>query len=448
MTYNFDKIVSRKGTNAVKTDMLKTVFGKSDLIPLWVADMDFETPPFIIDALRSRLEHPVLGYTVTSPTFFPSIVKWMKDRHNWDISAEWLSFVPGVVHGIALVLEYFTKKGDKIVIQPPVYHPFRLVPQETGREVVYNPLRCKAAYDHSLCNSQIASAETDLHCKPIATNVCSNDYYEMDFENLESILDERCKVLLLSNPHNPAGIVWKKETLRQLAEICAKHNVLVVSDEIHSDLPLFGNRHTPFATVSEQARCNSITLHAPSKTFNIAGMNSSFYIIPDDKLRIPFYKHLRANEHNSAPFLSIIAAEAAFAHGNEWREQLIKYLEDNVTFVAQFIEREIPQIKVIPPQASFLIWLDCRELGLRQKELVDLFVNKAGLALNDGEIFGVCDDSSGDNGSSDSSGNSSNNSSSSNSIGNCGTGFMRLNIGCPRTTLEKALTQLRAAILA
>jgi cystathionine beta-lyase len=275
---------------------------------------------------------------------------------------------------------------------------------------VYNPLRCKGIAD---------------------------DYYEMDFEQLETVLDERCKVLLLSNPHNPAGIVWKKETLQQLADICAKHNVLVVSDEIHSDLTLFGNRHTPFATVSEEALHNSITLNAPSKTFNMAGMNSSFYIIPNDEIRMPFYNHLKANEHNSAPFLSIIAAEAAFTYGNEWREQLIKYLEDNTSFVAQFIEQNIPQIKVILPQASFLIWLDCRELGLQHKDLVDLFVNKAGLALNDGEIFGVCSNGSGNSSGSSDDGNSGNNS---------GTGFMRLNIGCPRSTLKKALTQLETAM--
>jgi cystathionine beta-lyase len=245
----------------------------------------------------------------------------------------------------------------------------------------------------------------------------------MDFENLEAILDEHCKVLLLSNPHNPAGIVWKKETLQHLASICAKHNVLVVSDEIHSDLTLFNHKHTPFATVSNEACQNSITLHAPSKTFNIAGMNSSFYIIPDDKLREKFYNHLKANEHNSAPFFSIIAAEAAFTSGYEWREQLIKYLEDNVLFIEKFIHQNIPKIKAIKPQASFLIWLNCRELGLQHNELIDLFVNKAGLALNDGEIFGIC--------------NSSNNS---------GTCFMRLNIGCPRSVLEKALERLAAAI--
>ena len=397
MMYNFDKIIDRNGTNAVKTDMLKANFGRPDLIPLWVADMDFETPPFIINALKNRLEHPVLGYTVTSPAYFPSVVKWMKDRHGWDIKQEWLSFVPGVVHGIALILEYFVKKGDKVVIQPPVYHPFRLVPQNTGIEAVYNPLRYNGA---------------------------SESCYEMDFEQLEKVLDDRCKVLLLSNPHNPAGIVWKRESLQRLAEICAKKNVLVVSDEIHSDLTLFGNKHVPYATVSDEARSGSITLHAPSKTFNMAGMNSSFFIIPNDELRVPFYSHLKANEHNSAPFLSVIAAEAAFTFGNEWREQLVKYLEDNVRFVAQFIEHEIPKIKTVIPQASFLMWLDCRGLGLRHKELVDFFVNKAGLALNDGEIFGVCGEGR-----------------------NSGTGFMRLNIGCPRSVLEKALLKLKEAFI-
>ncbi|MDR1973921.1 MAG: PatB family C-S lyase [Bacteroidales bacterium] len=383
--YNFDKIIDRAGTNAVKTDMLKANFGSDNLIPLWVADMDFETPSFIIEALRLRLEHPVLGYTVTSSTYFPTIKKWIKDRHNWDISTDWISFVPGVVHGLALVLEYFTRPGDKVIIQPPVYHPFRLVPQHTGREVVFNPLKFRQ------------------------TGGRASDCYEMDFENLESVIDEHCKVLILSNPHNPAGIVWSRETLQRLATICRKHKILIISDEIHSDLTLFGSTHTPFATVSDEA----IILHAPSKTFNIAGMNSSFFIIPNEKIRHDFYHWLKAEEHNSAPFLSIIAAEAALAFGNEWRLELIKYLEGNTRFVAEFIEKEIPRIKVILPEASFLIWLDCRNLGLSQPELIDLFVKKAGLALNDGSMFGIG-----------------------------GEGFMRLNIGCPRSVLEKALRQL------
>lgn len=383
-TYDFDKIIDRRGTGAVKTDVLKSVFGKEDLQALWVADMDFETPDFIIDALKERMEHPVFGYTIEPEDYRPAICDWIAELHGWEIRNEWLCYIPGIVKGIGMAINALLEKDEKVIIQPPVYHPFRLVPQKNGREIVFNPL--KPTEDGS---------------------------YEMDFENLEAVCDEKCRMLILSNPHNPAGITWPRETLVRLADFCHRKGITVISDEIHSDMALFGNRHVPFASVSpEAARC-SITFGAPSKTFNIAGIVSSFAIVPDDNLRGRFYSWVEANEMGSAHIFAPVATVAAYRKGAEWRRQMLEYIEGNIGFIIDFCKDKIPQIKPLRPQASFLVWLDCRDLGLDHDSLIDLFVNKAGLALNDGEMFNPG-----------------------------GEGFMRLNVGCPRKILEAAMESL------
>ena len=383
-TYDFDKIIDRRGTGAVKTDVLKSVFGKEDLQALWVADMDFETPDFIIDALKERMEHPVFGYTIEPEDYRPAICDWIAELHGWEIRKEWLCYIPGIVKGIGMAINALLEKDEKVIIQPPVYHPFRLVPQKNGREIVFNPL--KPTEDGS---------------------------YEMDFENLEAVCDEKCRMLILSNPHNPAGITWPRETLVRLADFCHRKGIIVISDEIHSDMALFGNRHVPFASVSpEAARC-SITFGAPSKTFNIAGIVSSFAIVPDDNLRERFYSWVEANEMGSAHIFAPVATVAAYRKGAEWRRQMLEYIEGNIGFIIDFCKDKIPQIKPLRPQASFLVWLDCRDLGLDHDSLIDLFVNKAGLALNDGEMFNPG-----------------------------GEGYMRLNVGCPRKTLEAAMESL------
>ncbi len=385
--YNFDEIIDRHDTNSVKYDNLKELCGRDDVLPLWVADMDFRTPDFIIAALRRRLEHEVLGYTFGSDAYYNSIIEWVRYKHNWAIRREWLSYIPGIVKGIGFVLQCFTRPGDKVIIQPPVYHPFRIVPESMGREVVHNPLR-------------------------IVDGV-----YEMDFEHLESVIDNRCKVLILCNPHNPGGVVWKKETLVKLAEICSRHNLLVVSDEIHSEMAYPQFTHHPFATVSgEAARC-SITFMAPSKTFNIAGIVTSYSIVPDEGLRKTFYDFLAAGELGDGTIFAYTATEAAYTYGAEWLQQMRMYVMGNVRFVDDFLKRELPAIKAYLPQASFLVWLDCRGLGLSQEELVGLFVDKAGLLLNDGSMFGPG-----------------------------GEGHMRLNVGCPRSVLASALEALRKAV--
>lgn len=387
-TYDFDKIIERRGTGAVKTDALKKVYGKEDLIPLWVADMEFETPGFIIEAIRKRLEHPVFGYTVMPEGYWETVKTWIEDHHGWKTETEWMTFIPGIVKGIGMVINALLEKEDKVIIQPPVYHPFRLIPQKNGREVVFNPL--KELPDGS---------------------------YEMDFENLEAVCDPKCKLLILSNPHNPAGIVWSRETLIKLADFCHSHGITVISDEIHCDMALFGNRHIPFASVSEKAAECSITFGAPSKTFNIAGIVSSYAIVPDEGLREKFFKWLEASEMSAAHIFAPIATMAAFKHGENWRQQMLRYLECNIRFVEEYCLKNIPQIRPLRPQASFLVWLDCRKLGLSHEELTDLFVNKAGLALNDGEMFNPG-----------------------------GEGFMRLNIGTPRDILKEAMDKLLDAV--
>lgn len=383
--YNFDQQIERHGTDCVKYDGMKETFGKDNLIPLWVADMDFKTPDFIINALKKRCEHEIFGYTFASDKYYDSIIEWLLYKYLWKIERDWITYIPGIVKGIAYAVQCFTEPGDKIIIQPPVYHPFRIVPESFHREIVYNPLKLV------------------------------NGYYEMDFEHLESIA-EGCKMLILSNPHNPGGVVWPKETLQQLAEICTRHHILVISDEIHAEMTFPQYRHTPFATASEEAASCSITFMAPSKTFNIAGIVTSYSIVPNEELRRKFYGYLEAGEFNSGTIFAYEATIAAYTFGGEWLQQMRSYIMANILYVTNFLKKHLPAIKVYQPQASFLVWLDCRELNLPQQELVALFKEKAGLALNDGSMFGPG-----------------------------GEGHMRLNVGCPRSVLEQAMNALLKA---
>lgn len=386
--YNFDEIIDRKGTSCVKYDGLKNTYqGKENLIPLWVADMDFATPDFIVEALKKRCEHPVFGYTFDDDEYYESIQTWLDYKYHWKTEREWISYIPGIVKGIGLAVQCFTQPGDKVIIQPPVYHPFRLVPTRMGREVVYNPLKLE------------------------------DGVYKMDFEQLESLIDKDCKMLILSNPHNPGGVVWEKEALVKLAQICSAHGILVISDEIHAEMTYPQFRHHPFATVSEEAAACSVTFMAPSKTFNIAGIVSSYALVPDTRIREKFYSFLEAGELNAGTIFAFTATKAAYTYGAEWLQQMRSYVIENVNFVDEYLKKNIPQIKVYRPQASFLVWLDCRELKLTQPELVQLFEDKAGLALNDGTMFGKE-----------------------------GEGFMRLNIGCPRSILNQSLESLKKVI--
>ena len=389
MQYNFDKTIDRHNTGAYATEMLGEVHGRTDLTPMWVADMNFETPAFITDALRNRLDHSLFGYTVIPKDFWSTVTDWIRNHHQWDVKAEWMRYIPGSVKGIGFLINVFCKEDEKVIIQPPVFHPLRLTPLCNKRQVVMNP----------------------MHRNDDGT-------YSMDFDNLANVADEKCRVLILANPHNPAGIVWDVETLKRLAHFCCERNIIVISDEIHCDMALFGNKQHPFANVSEEAARCSRTFGAPSKTFNIAGIVSSYCIVPNEGLRKPLFEWLAANELDQPHIFSPIATIAAFKQGEEWRKQMLAYIEENVKFVEEYMAANIPQIHPLRPQASFLVWLDCRGLGLDHDALQDLFVNKAQLALNDGEMFGTE-----------------------------GKGYMRMNVASPRKVLKDALERLKAACL-
>lgn len=388
--YDFDKIIDRHGTGALAVDVLNERYGRADLTPMWVADMNFETPEFITEALRRRLDHSLYGYTNIPAEFWPTVTKWIADHYQWNVNSEWMRFIPGIVKGIGFVINVFCKPDEKVIIQPPVYHPFRLTPQGNKREVVMNPL------------------------------IMNEDgSYSMDFDGLARVADEKCRVLILANPHNPAGIVWDVDTLSRLADFCSERGIIVISDEIHCDMAHPGHKHHPFASVSERAANCSITFGAPSKTFNIAGIVSSYCVVPNEELRRPFFEWLDANELSEPTIFSPIATIAAFKYGEEWRRQMLEYIEANIDFVDNFLKTRIPQIKALRPQASFLVWLNCRALNLDHDALVRLFVDGARLALNDGEMFG-----------------------------REGRGFMRMNIASPRAVLQDALERLEKAVKA
>lgn len=394
------KQVDRRGTYSVKVDALKKYFGKDNLIPLWVADMDFETPQCVREALEEALKGGVYGYNFIPDNYFPTIVQWLKEKQKWVVEQQWLAFIPGIVKGIGYAINFFTVEGDGIIVQPPVYPPFINVPKGNNRKLVFNPL--------------IRVEGDDVKCS-----------YRMDFDNLRKIgKSGECRMLILSNPHNPGGIAWDYDTLKELADICYKYEILVVSDEIHADMPLFGTEHIPFASVSREAARNSITFGAPSKTFNMAGIVSSFAIVPNEELREPFYKWMQVNELSSPTIFATLGAIAAYTKGDDWRMKMLDYIEGNIVYVENFCKDNLQGlIKPVRPMSSFLIWLDCRELCKKmfgcvdQQQLVELFINRAGLALNDGATFGQG-----------------------------GEGYMRLNVGCGLEMVEEAMNNLKTAI--
>ncbi len=387
--YNFDADVNREGTNALKYDVLEERFGRPDLLPLWVADMDFEAPPCVKEAIIERAKHGVFGYSCPSQAYYDSIINWVGKQHKWNINQEWITFIPGIVRGIAFVIDCFTKKGDKVIIQPPVYHPFSIVPTLHERELVFNHLECDG-----------------------------ENIFRINFDLLRQQAKE-AKLLILCNPHNPGGRVWAREELAEIAEICYENNLLVISDEIHSDLAFAPYTHVPFASVSEKAAQCSITFMAPSKTFNVAGIVSSFGVVPNAQLRETFFHYLRRSEFNEAHLYAYVVAQTVYTQGEAWLKEAKEYIWQNIQFVDKYLQTHLPKIKAILPQASFLIWLDCKELGLSQEELVSFFVNEAKLALNNGTMFG-----------------------------DGGEGYMRINVGTQRHKLEQALTQLSRAYTA
>lgn len=387
--YDFDRVIDRHGTSAAKIDRLDAMFGRHDLTPLWIADLDFAVCPEITAALHARLNHPVLGYSDASESYWDSIISWNRKRHGFELSREDLAFIPGVVKGFALAVNYFTRPGDGVLIQPPVYTPFHTVVEGNGRRIVENPL------------------------------LFDGKSYSMDLDGLARLLrTEKPKMMILCNPHNPIGIQWDRPTLARLARLCRDAGCVVVSDEIHGDLMLGGRPHIPFLAAGENAEAIGVMLAAPSKTFNIPGLVSSWMAVKNPELRKGFYHWLEVNEFSSPVSFSVIGAEAAYRNGEQWLDEMLEYVEDNIAFTRDYIARNIPGLSMVEPQASFLVWLDFRALHLCQDEIMRLLLDKAHLALNDGTMFGPQ-----------------------------GAGFARLNVGTPRCVLEKALDSLRWAIV-
>ena len=383
--YNFDEIIDRTNTNCIKYDARTAFFGKDDLLPLWVADMDFRTPDFIVKAIKERVENDIYGYTFRGESYNQAIVDWLKRRHNWAIKPEWISFSPGVVAGLTLAIEALSEPGDGVIIQPPVYFPFFDSVKGSGRNLIENPLRLE------------------------------NGRYYFDLKDLKNKITPRTRLLLLSNPHNPGGMAWNEKELSELAQICIENKILIISDEIHSDLIFEGSRHTPLAGISEEIAQNCVVCMAPSKTFNTAGLTTSFLVIPNKRHLVAYDRLVRLPHLHMGNIFGTVALEAAYTHGDEWLSQLIKYLQANYVFLEHFFNANIPKVKVMRPDATYLIWLDFSAFNLSDEEINNKLIN-GGVGLNRGIQFGKQ-----------------------------GRGYMRINIGCPRSVLQEALFRIQKA---
>jgi cystathionine beta-lyase len=387
MIYNFDEIVNRRNTNCEKWDNCAERFGKNDLLPLWVADMDFKTPDFIINALKLRLEHEVLGYQIRPESFYNAIANWLQQR-GWQINPHKISFSPGVVPAINFAVNAFTSPGDRILINTPVYHPFMYAINNHGRTLVKSSL------------------------------VDSGDgYYTVDFDDFENKLAGGVKMFIMCSPHNPVGRVWTLDELKKIGELCLKYNVLVISDEIHSDLIFDPHRHIYFASISAELANQTITFIAPSKTFNVAGLSSSIVYSDNPDLHERFRQYVTRLSISAGTIFGDIALEAAYTYGDNWLNQLLKYLDGNCEYVVDYLKKYIPQIKTRKPEGTYLMWLDCREMNMTSSQIQELLVSKAGIALNPGRIFG-----------------------------DEGELFVRMNVATQRSVLVKAMDNLRNAV--
>ncbi|MFJ1322518.1 MalY/PatB family protein [Capnocytophaga canis] len=386
MEYNFDEINDRSKSDALKLEALQPRWGRTDLLAMWIADMDFKTPPFIVNALKKRMECEIFGYTAKPQQWYDAIINWQQKRFGWNISQEMISFTPGVVPALAMVVQAFTEKGDKVLIQQPVYYPFSLVVENNSRVLVNSPLE--------LIDGQ----------------------YQINFDRLEKDI-KGCKVFLFCHPHNPGGRVWRRDDLERVADICHRNNVVLVSDEIHADLTLPPHKHIPLGSVSDQARQMSITFASPSKAFNMAGFTTSYAVIQNPELREKFQSYVEGNMLGDGNVFAYQTVIAAYTEGEEWLNKLLKYIQKNIDFVVDYVEKNIPKVKCIVPEASYLVFLDFRGLEICQESLVHLCVDGAKLALNDGAMYGKE-----------------------------GEGFMRINLACPQSIIAQALHQLKDAI--
>lgn len=400
MKYNFDKIIERQGTNSIKWEFIledqRLVQRKysqkykpaKPLLPMWVADMDFAAPKPVIEALTERARHGIFGYAAPTDEYYKSVINWMKSRYKWEISPDWICITPGVVPALYMLVRFFVPLGDKVLIQPPVYNPFFTAITNNGAEVVTNQL------------------------------IYENGHYRMDFDDLRAkARDPRVWMAILCSPHNPVGRVWSEEELTTFAEICLESEVLVISDEIHADLILNANKFTPFARISEAFAHNAVICTSPSKSFNLAGLKTSNIIIPNDIIRAKFTQAVENSGMFGANCFGLVATQAAYNEGEEWLQQVIEYIENNLKYLNRYIASNLPEIKVIQPEGTYLVWLDCHELGLAGEELEDFIIEEAGVYVEGGYQFGPG-----------------------------GSEFIRINIACPKSILEEGLSRIRKAL--
>lgn len=387
MQYNFDEIVDRNNQHSAKYEERQKKFGTRDVVPLWVADMDFKAPQPVIDALVDKAQHGIFGYTYRPDTYFEAICDWQYRRNAWKIDSSLVTFCLGVVPALSAIVHQFSEKGDKILIQTPVYPEFDDSILAWDRETIAAPL------------------------------VEKDGYYSVDYDEFERALQQNPKFFILCSPHNPVGRVWKREELTRMCELCVSYGVMIVSDEIHSDLILWDNKFIPTATLSEKIAASTISCTSGTKTFNLAGLQASAIVFPNRQYKKMFDDFWRNSDIHRNNSFSVVAMEAAFRHGEEWLEQLLRYLEGNIRFVRDYCEEFIPRIKPNIPESTYLIWLDCRELGLDDSQLNDFMVQNARLGMNSGASFG-----------------------------SGGEGYMRLNAACPRSVLEHAMENLKSAV--
>lgn len=386
--YDFDLVIDRWNTDCVKYDGLNKEFGCRDILPMWVADMDFQAPPGIIQAVRDCCERGVYGYTFRSEEAKEVFRDWAGRRYAWEVRLEWLSSSPGIVTALSLAVRALTQPSDRVLIMTPVYPPFYAVVRENGRELVYSPLKREA------------------------------ERYVIDWENLEAGLKSGVRMLILCNSHNPVGRVWSREELMRIGELCCRYDVLIVSDEIHADLALFGNQHTVMASLSDEIAARTLTAMAPSKTFNIAGMMNSVVVASNPEILEKYNRELLALHLDNGNIFGHISFKAAYQHGEEWLNELVVYLGRNVDFALDYFRQELPDLRVCRPEGSFLLWLDFSGTGLSHEECGKRLLEKGKIGLNDGLCFGED-----------------------------GRGFRRMNIGCPRSILEEGLQRIKAALL-
>ena len=385
---NFDQVIERRGTRSIKYDFAQKRGVPDDVLPLWVADMDFQTSSYIQEALIKQVEHGIFGYSDATDSYFAAVKGWVNTHYGWDAEEQWLVKTPGIVFALAVAVRAFTEKGDAVLIQQPVYYPFSQIVEENERTLVVNNLK-----------------------------LGKDSRYEMDFEDFEQkIVENQVKAFILCNPHNPVGRVWTKEELCKVGDICLKHGVLVLSDEIHADF-IFKGMHQVFSSLKKEYEDICIICHSPSKTFNLAGLQASNIWIINQNLRRKFRKELYASGYSQLNVLGLIAAEEAYQNGEEWYQAMMKYVSANIDYVKQFLSEELPEIQVMPHEGTYLLWLDFGKLGWSQKDLNHFITYKAKLWLDGGDMFGEA-----------------------------GNGFQRINVACPRSTLTKALFRLKEAM--